>query len=82
MPYAVKKYYVMIFLRSVRRLPVTANIVPSSLIRDTLMMEALRSFKTSLFTTATRRNIPEDGMLHSHRRELLKSYIALTAWSL
>jgi hypothetical protein len=24
---------------------------------------------------ATRRNIPEDGILHSHRRENLKSYI-------
>jgi hypothetical protein len=26
--------------------------------------------------------IPEDGILHSHRREILKSYIALTGWSL
>jgi hypothetical protein len=26
--------------------------------------------------------IPEDGILHSHRRENLKSYIALTAWAL
>jgi hypothetical protein len=25
-------------------------------------------------TKATRRNIPEDGILHSHRRENLKSY--------
>jgi hypothetical protein len=24
---------------------------------------------------------PEDGILHSHRRENLKSYIALTGWS-
>jgi hypothetical protein len=26
--------------------------------------------------------IPEDGILHSHRREHLKSYTALTGWSL
>jgi hypothetical protein len=26
--------------------------------------------------------IPEDGILHSHRRESLKSYIALTTWAL
>jgi hypothetical protein len=25
---------------------------------------------------------PEDGILHSHRRENLKSYIALTGWAL
>jgi hypothetical protein len=30
----------------------------------------------------TRRHIPEDDILHSHRREDLKSYITLTAWSL
>jgi hypothetical protein len=26
--------------------------------------------------------IPEDGILHGHRHENLKSYIALTAWAL
>jgi hypothetical protein len=26
--------------------------------------------------------IPEDDILHSHRRETLKSYIALTGWAL
>jgi hypothetical protein len=26
--------------------------------------------------------IPEDDILHSHRRENLKSYIALSGWSL
>jgi hypothetical protein len=26
--------------------------------------------------------IPEDGILHSHRHENLKSYIALTGWTL
>jgi hypothetical protein len=37
-------------------------------------MEALSSSETSLLTGATRRNNPEDTILHSHRRENLKSY--------
>jgi hypothetical protein len=71
----------VIFLRSVRRLLVTASVVPSSPILVTLMMEALSSSETSVPARATRRKIPEDGILHSHRRENLKSYIALTGWT-
>jgi hypothetical protein len=33
------------------------------------------SSETSVLTRATRRNNPEDTILHSHRRENLKSYI-------
>jgi hypothetical protein len=52
-----------------------ANVVSSSLILVTLMMVALRSSETSVITRATWRNIPEDAILHSHSREILKSYI-------
>jgi hypothetical protein len=71
----------VVFLRSVRRLLVTASVVHSSPILLTLI-EALGSSETSVLTRAIRRDIPEDAILHSHRRENLKSYIALTGWTL
>jgi hypothetical protein len=42
------------------------------------MKEAPGSSETSVLTRATRRNNPEDTILHSRRREILKSYIGTT----
>jgi hypothetical protein len=63
-----------VFLRSVLQLLVTANVVPNSLILVILMMWAKRSSETWDLTRVTRRHIPGDRILHTDRRESLKSY--------
>jgi hypothetical protein len=50
--------------------------------RITVMMGAIRSSETSVLTRVTRCNIPVDDVRHSHCCENLKSYIALTGWTL
>jgi hypothetical protein len=54
----------------------SADAVLSSPILSTLKMEATKSSEMSVLTRSTRRHIPEDGILHSHRRENLKYYTA------
>jgi hypothetical protein len=61
---------------------VTANVVPIMLILANLMMKAISFSDTSVLTRATIHNITEDDILHSHRSENLKPYIALTGWAL
>jgi hypothetical protein len=48
-----------------RQTLVRADVVLSSLILSTLMVDAVISSETPVLTRATRRHIPEDGDLHS-----------------
>jgi hypothetical protein len=69
-----------VFLCSVRRLLVAACVVPSSPILVTLMKEAPGSSDTSVLTRATRRNIPEDTILHNIFCFLLFSKSITSIW--
>jgi hypothetical protein len=44
------------------------------------MMEALHFSEWSILRRATKRNIPEDDIFHSHRSENLKSYILFSSF--
>jgi hypothetical protein len=58
----------------VLRLLVSANVVPTSPILVTLMMEAICSSESSVLTRATRRHIPEDG-IHQIHFEFMKENV-------
>jgi hypothetical protein len=58
----------------VLRLLVAAGVAPGLPFLVTLMLEAIRSSETLVYTTATRRSIPED-VLRSPYRDNLESYI-------
>jgi hypothetical protein len=49
-------------------------LIYSHRVSPAVKMAAIRSSETSVLTKNTRRKISEDGFLHSHRHENLKSY--------
>jgi hypothetical protein len=63
------------YLCSLLQFPVTFNVFLRSQVIFILMMEVIHP-------SETRHHIPEDTILHSHRRENLKSYIVLIGWAL
>jgi hypothetical protein len=67
------------FIRVTRigELATTLAVTSSSPILVTLIKEALSCSETSVLTRATWLNVPLDTILHSHRRENLRSYIIL-----
>jgi hypothetical protein len=64
------------------RLNGISKVAPNWLILFTLVMETICFSEESVQIRITRRHVPEDGILHIHRRENLKSYIYLTGWDL
>jgi hypothetical protein len=65
-------------LRRVVRYSFEACVAASVVLNSPILVlkEALRFSKTWVLTRATRRNSPEDCVIHSHRRENLKSYLS------
>jgi hypothetical protein len=73
----IRHQYHDILLSCVRLLLITANLVNSSPILFTLMMEELRSFETFILTRATWRNNLQDGILEG--LQLVFSYAEFTS---
>jgi hypothetical protein len=46
------------------------------------MIDAIRSFETSILTRGTSRHVTKDGILHIPRRKNLKSYVVPTGWAM
>jgi hypothetical protein len=54
----------------------TANVIPNSLSRSTMMKLAIRSSETSALTRAMQRHISGDDILFSQSSEIFKTYSA------
>jgi hypothetical protein len=67
----------LVFFRSVRRLLVSASVVPSSPILVSLMKDAPSSSETSVLTRAEQRNILEDTILQENTILYIHSLILL-----
>jgi hypothetical protein len=71
-----------------RRVDLVRTDVSEELSASFIRVTGVGELGTTLALTSNRRtlrrntNIPEDTILHSHRREILKSYTALTGWTL
>jgi hypothetical protein len=64
--------------RMLRRVALVRTDFSEECIASFMRVKRVRELRNLGFQRATRRHIPEDSILHSHRREHLKSYIALT----
>jgi hypothetical protein len=60
------------------------NVVSEERIASIIRVTRISELETLAVTShrSTLRNIPEDGILHSYRRENLKPYIAIIGWAL
>jgi hypothetical protein len=70
------------YLRTTLAVTSNRSTLRKSIIFVAPKMNVIRSTEMSVLTRAARRNITEDDIIHNHRRENLKSYIALTGWTL